>query len=119
MLARTAVASAAASAAASAVTPPHARAPVHRLRRVQDVAAKKSMKEKVWDAVGSPAAVEMENAGVAQICKAYGIPYVSLRAISDVVEGDANEDFGKFCATAAENVFPIVQHIAKTLPVPA
>jgi nucleoside phosphorylase len=92
---------------------------VHRLRRVQDVAAKKSMKEKVWDAVGSPAAVEMENAGVAQICKAYGIPYVSLRAISDVVEGDANEDFGKFCATAAENVFPIVQHIAKTLPVPA
>ena len=31
-------------------------------------------------ALGNPVAVEMENAGVAQICKAYDKPYLSLRA---------------------------------------
>ena len=80
------------------------------------MASKKAMKEKVWDVVGSPVAVEMENAGVAQICKAYSVPYLSLRALSDLLEGDANEDFGAFCQAAADNVFPIVQYIAKTLP---
>ena len=82
-----------------------------------DVGAKKAMLEKVWTPLGRPAAAEMENAGVAQICKAYGVPYVSLRALSDVLEGDANDDFGKFCQQAADNVFPIVKHIAASLPV--
>ena len=83
-----------------------------------DVKSKKAMAESVWPLCGNPAAAEMENAGVAQICKAYGVPYVSLRALSDVVEGDANEDFGKFCQQAADNVFPIVQHIVSKLPPP-
>ena len=74
------------------------------------------MKETVWSKVGDPAACEMENAGVAQICRAYSVPYLSLRALSDVLEGDANEDFGKFCQQAADNVFPIVQHICKNYP---
>ena len=74
------------------------------------------MAESVWAPLGYPAAAEMENAGVAQICKAYGVPYLSLRALSDVLEGDANEDFGKFCQQAADNVFPIVRHLANALP---
>ena len=81
-----------------------------------DVSAKKAMASTHWDLLGSPAAAEMENAGVAQICKAYGIPYLSLRALSDTAEGDANEDFGKFCQQAADNVFPIVEYIANNLP---
>ena len=80
-----------------------------------DTAAKKAMTSTVWEPLGFPDACEMENAGVAQICKAYGVPYLSLRALSDVVEGDANADFGAFCQQAADNVFPIVQHLAATL----
>jgi hypothetical protein len=80
-----------------------------------DTAAKKAMTSTVWEPLGFPDACEMENAGVAQICKAYGVPYLSLRALSDVIEGDANADFGAFCQQAADNVFPIVQHLAATL----
>jgi len=79
-----------------------------------DVAAKKAMAATHWGTLGSPVAAEMENAGVAQICKAYSVPYLSLRALSDALSGDANEDFGQFCQQAADNVFPIVAHIAKT-----
>jgi len=77
-----------------------------------DVASKYAMAQTHWKLMGWPAAAEMENAGVAQICKAFGVPYVSLRALSDVLEGDANEDFGQFCQVAADNVFPIVHYIA-------
>jgi 5'-methylthioadenosine/S-adenosylhomocysteine nucleosidase len=79
------------------------------------VEAKLAMEESVWKPLGYPDAVEMENAGVAQICRAYDVPYLSLRALSDVLSGDANEDFGKFCQQAADNVFPIVLHLAKNL----
>lgn len=81
-----------------------------------DTEAKKAMKSTVWGHLDHPDACEMENAGVAQICKAYGVPYLSLRALSDVIEGDANADFGAFCAQAADNVFPIVEHLAAKLP---
>lgn len=80
-----------------------------------DTAAKKAMGPTVWEPLGWPDACEMENAGVAQICKAYAVPYLSVRALSDVVSGDANEDFGKFCEQAADNAFPIVLHLAQTL----
>lgn len=83
-----------------------------------DVGAKKAMADSHWKLLDYPAAAEMENAGVAQICKAFSVPYLSLRALSDTLEGDANEDFGLFCQQAADNVFPIVQHIAKTYPLP-
>ena len=79
-----------------------------------DVDAKKAMAHTHWHALGNPAAVEMENAGVAQICKAYEVPYLSVRALSDTGEGDANEDFGKFCQAAADNVFPIVEFLVKS-----
>ena len=60
-------------------------------------------------------AAEMENAGVAQICKAYDVPYLSLRALSDLITGDANKDFGEFCEQAANNVFPIHMHLVSNL----
>jgi adenosylhomocysteine nucleosidase len=76
---------------------------------------KKEMEESVWKPLGYPDAVEMENAGVAQICKGYGVPYLSVRALSDLIEGDANDDFNAFCAQAADNVFPIIEHVVKNL----
>ena len=84
-----------------------------------DGTLKKAMKTTHWDLLDAPEAAEMENAGVAQICKAYSTPYLSLRALSDVLEGDANEDFGKFCQQAADNVFPIVKHVVANMPPPA
>lgn len=80
-----------------------------------DVNAKKAMLQSHWEPLDFPEAAEMENAGVAQICRAYNTPYLSLRALSDVLEGDANEDFGKFCQQAADNVFPIVRHLVANL----
>ena len=77
---------------------------------------KRAMKATVWEPLGFPAACEMENAGVAQICRAYDIPYVSIRALSDLIDGDANADFAAFCQQAADNVFPIVKHLAANLP---
>ena len=74
------------------------------------------MREGVWAPLGHPDACEMENAGVAQICRAYDLPYLSLRALSDVTVGDANADFGQFCQQAADNVFPIVLHVVSGLP---
>uniref|UniRef100_A0A7S4I429 adenosylhomocysteine nucleosidase n=1 Tax=Prymnesium polylepis TaxID=72548 RepID=A0A7S4I429_9EUKA len=76
---------------------------------------KKAWSQSVWEPLGFPDAVEMENAGVAQICKAYALPYLSLRALSDLIDGDANDDFNAFCAKAADNVFPIVEHVVKNL----
>ena len=82
-----------------------------------DVEAKKAMSSTVWEPLGFPDACEMENAGVAQICRAYDVPYLSLRALSDVLSGDANEDFNAFCQQAADNVFPIVRHIAASVTI--
>lgn len=66
-------------------------------------------------ALGNPVAVEMENAGVAQICRAYDKPYLSLRALSDLLKGDANADFNAFCQQAADNTFPLVSHMVRGL----
>ena len=79
--------------------------------------AKQAMRATVWEPLGMPAACEMENAGVAQICRAYDVPYVSLRALSDLITGDANADFGAFCDQAANNVYPIVAHLVREMEV--
>jgi len=81
-----------------------------------DAPAKQAMVKTIWEPLGSPDACEMENAGVAQICKAFDVPYLSVRALSDLVTGDANEDFNAFCQQAADQAFPIVKHLAATLP---
>ena len=80
--------------------------------------AKQDMCKTVWEPLGMPDACEMENAAVAQMCKAFDVPYISLRALSDLITGDANEDFGKFCQEAADNVFPIVKHLVANVQLP-
>eukprot|EP00310_Coccolithus_braarudii_P020385 CAMPEP_0183355452 /NCGR_PEP_ID=MMETSP0164_2-20130417/40451_1 /TAXON_ID=221442 /ORGANISM="Coccolithus pelagicus ssp braarudi, Strain PLY182g" /LENGTH=251 /DNA_ID=CAMNT_0025528571 /DNA_START=14 /DNA_END=769 /DNA_ORIENTATION=+ len=81
--------------------------------------AKQAMHASVWTPLGEPLCAEMENAGVAQICRAYDVPYISLRALSDLSTGDACADFNAFCATVAGHLFPIVQHIVQHYDVPA
>lgn len=58
---------------------------------------KHTMRRRVWHEIGYPDCVEMENAAVAQVCRALGIRYLSLRALSDLLMGDASEDFNQFC----------------------
>ena len=61
--------------------------------------------------LGAPEAVEMECAGVAQVCRSFGVPFLGLRALSDLIEGDDNADFNAFTNEAADNLWPVVAHI--------
>lgn len=49
------------------------------------------------------AAVEMEGAGIAQICQSFRVPFVIIRAISDKADSDSPLDFPKFVETASRH----------------
>jgi adenosylhomocysteine nucleosidase len=53
------------------------------------------------DAGHAALAVEMEGAAVAQVCHDYGIPFASLRTISDRADDTAHGDFALFVQTVA------------------
>ena len=81
-----------------------------------DVPRKAVLVREVADAgLGAAEAVEMECAAVAQACRAFGKPFLGLRALSDTMEGDANADFNAFTNEAADNLWPIVAHIIASL----
>ena len=48
-----------------------------------------------------------------QVCFMNGVPFLGLRAISDTTEGDANDDFNAFCASAADGLWPIVDYVVR------
>ena len=48
------------------------------------------------------AAVEMEAAAIAQVCHAMQIPFVVVRAISDVADKESHLSFDEFLPLAAE-----------------
>lgn len=48
-------------------------------------------------------ASEMEGAAVAQVCSEFQIPFVVIRAMSDVGDESANVDFDEFVVKAGEN----------------
>uniref|UniRef100_A0A7S4C034 adenosylhomocysteine nucleosidase n=1 Tax=Chrysotila carterae TaxID=13221 RepID=A0A7S4C034_CHRCT len=84
-----------------------------------DTAKKQGMYESVWKPLGEPLCAEMENAAVAQICRAYSVPYVSLRALSDLLTGDAAADFHEFCIKVADTLIPIVQYVVEKYIIPS
>lgn len=47
-------------------------------------------------------AVEMEAASIAQVCHAFGVPFVVVRAISDVADKQSHLSFDEFLPVAAE-----------------
>jgi adenosylhomocysteine nucleosidase len=50
----------------------------------------------------------MEGAAVAQVCSAWGVPWVVLRSISDTAQHDANVDFRAFTEVAAQRAVAVV-----------
>lgn len=54
------------------------------------------------------AAVEMEAASIAQVCHAFDVPFVVVRAISDVADKESHLSFDEFLPLAAEKSSEIV-----------
>lgn len=58
---------------------------------------------------------EMEGAACAQVCAAWGVPFVIVRSISDNADHSANVDFRSFTRLAAERAEGIVTRILGSL----
>ncbi|STV79756.1 5'-methylthioadenosine nucleosidase [Klebsiella michiganensis] len=51
-------------------------------------------------------AVEMEATAIAHVCHNYGVPFVVVRAISDVADQQSHLSFDEFLAVAAKAIHP-------------
>jgi adenosylhomocysteine nucleosidase len=60
-------------------------------------------------------AVEMEGGAVAQVCEAFGIPWLVIRALSDLAGADSQFDFLTFVTEVAANSAAILLHLLPTL----
>lgn len=63
----------------------------------------------------SVAAVEMEAASIAQVCHAFGVPFVVIRAISDVADKASHLSFDEFLPLAAEKSSTVVLSVLNCL----
>jgi adenosylhomocysteine nucleosidase len=60
-------------------------------------------------------AVEMEGGAVAQVCEGFGIPWLIVRALSDLAGGNASFDFPKFVDEAAATAAEILRRLLPVL----
>lgn len=60
-------------------------------------------------------AVEMEAAAIAQVCYAFNVPFVVVRAISDVADKESHLSFDEFLPLAAEKSSEIVLSMLNNL----
>lgn len=60
-------------------------------------------------------AIEMEGGAVAQVCDAFGIPWLVIRALSDLAGGNALFDFTTFVDQAAESSATILRRLLPVL----
>jgi adenosylhomocysteine nucleosidase len=62
-------------------------------------------------------AAEMEAAAIAQTCYRFEVPFLVIRALSDIAGQESNVSFDQFIETASENsaqmVLAIVARLAK------
>ncbi|QIW16797.1 5'-methylthioadenosine/S-adenosylhomocysteine nucleosidase [Pasteurellaceae bacterium RH1A] len=71
--------------------------------------------EQIRQAFPSVAAVEMEAAAIAQTCHAFEVPFVVVRAISDVADKESHLSFDEFLPLAAEKSSAIVLEMINSL----
>jgi adenosylhomocysteine nucleosidase len=60
-------------------------------------------------------AVEMEAAAVAQVCHQYNVPFVVIRALSDIAGKESNVSFEQFLQKAAQHSSELVVSMIKQL----
>lgn len=60
-------------------------------------------------------AIEMEGGAVAQVCESFGIPWLVIRALSDLAGGDALFDFTTFVDQAAATSAAILRRLLPVL----
>lgn len=60
-------------------------------------------------------AVEMEAAAIAQVCHAFGVPFIVIRAISDVADKVSHLSFDEFLPLAAEKSSTVVLTVLNCL----
>lgn len=60
-------------------------------------------------------AIEMEGGAVAQVCEAFGLPWLVIRALSDLAGGNALFDFTTFVDQAAATSAAILRHLLPVL----
>ena len=61
-------------------------------------------------------AVDMESGAIAQTCHIHGVPFLSLRIISDVAGEDHQEEYDNFWKTVADDSFEAVRTFLESLP---
>lgn len=64
--------------------------------------------EKVRKLFPSMLAAEMEGAAIAQVCYQYNVPFIIIRALSDIAGEDSPVSFDQFLQTAAKNATEII-----------
>jgi len=60
-------------------------------------------------------AVEMEAAAIAQVCYQFGVPFVVIRALSDIAGKESDVSFEQFLDTAARNSSELVSKAVEVL----
>lgn len=60
-------------------------------------------------------AAEMEGAAIAQVCYQYNVPFIIIRAISDVAGKDSPVSFEQFLDRAAKNATQIILHLLNNI----
>ena len=60
-------------------------------------------------------AVDMESGSLAQVCHIYGIPFLSIRIISDAAGDDHEGDYERFWDTVSERSFRIIRRFVDLL----
>ena len=61
-------------------------------------------------------AVDMESGAIAQTCYLHGVPFLSLRIISDRAGQDHQEEYDNFWKTVADDSFEAVRTFLESLP---
>lgn len=69
----------------------------------------------VSEKFGDLYAVEMEAAAVAQVCHQFGVPFVVIRALSDIAGKESNVSFEQFLQTAAVNSSMVVEKMVEQI----
>ena len=97
-------------AAAESVNPGHTK--IGRVASGDQFVAEKALKEKIIS-VTEGMCTEMEGAAIAQTAYRNGIPFVSLRAISDKADDSAEMDYPTFEAIAADRCARVTMAMAR------